>query len=991
MQATLNLITRGHSWRLAGLTLATAGLPGLLFAQQTAATAANPPTPAEVVELNPFIVDASRETGYVASETLSGTRLKTEVRHIASPVTILTEEFLQDIGATSFADIVEFMPGTETYRFDDSDLRGEQAHNGRTFSARGFRADNQSRDFFNTGIPLDTYNTGSISLNRGPNSNLFGIGSAGGALTFGSRAARFDRATHDFELKFDSNGSQRTVYRRNQPVVLQKLALSFAALQEQRNGFRRPEGNDRTSVTLGAEWRPARHTTIGLNHERGELKSLRPYQFATYDWTTPWLAAGRQLTTPVPGSSADFPPPNSASVPRAIESLGNSSFIKILGTDYPIFEYNRSFGYGRRTYVNGVLERVSVADSRLLPLETYTGGFGQVNRTDFETTMVRVQQRLLPGLHAELAARREITDGRDHGMLGSNEQAVYIDPNPILANGQPNPFVGQPYIESSTNRVTLSDNEDEAWRFSVVYDRALPDYRIFGRKLGRVRLSAFYSEEESASFSRRLTQKVRSGGGNLRHRLYIGGQNGWYLPNGLNRDYTQARGGVGVPSVTTVWEEGTTAGDRDTRANRTNALSFVGHALLLDERLSLIAGYREDENTSETLDPGAESRKVAKHGAMTYGAVLHLNNWLSLFGNFGENFRPAGTGRIGIDAKHLPENLGTSRDFGLRFALFDRKIFGSFTYYDTKQLNQVRNSLGEIINDFDDVWDTIENAYATLSPATLAAARLPASPPARPTADATAIYSRNSAENNGNPGAIFADTLDSKSKGIELELTANPTPNWRLSWSVSQHLSTVSAARKTAVGYYSEHLPTWQRYVDPAGTIVAPLSTVYIQADMRGLRLADMLKAIANGFDETNAEVGGQRYGNREWSSNLVSRYTFREGWLKGWNAGGSVRWRDKALVGYAVVPATGFRNPSRPFFERDYWTMDAFVGHARKIFRNTVTWDSNLRVRDLNHTKVWTSVAAAVDSEGYTGNAHPTRRVLMAPISVELSSSFRW
>ena len=147
VQSNPNLMAPVLPRRLAGLTLAAACLPALLISQRTEATAATPPTPAEVIELNPFIVDASRDTGYVVSETLSGTRLKTEVRHIASPVTILTEEFLQDIGATSFADIVKFMPGTETYRFDDSDLRGEQAHNGRTFSARGFRADNQSRDF----------------------------------------------------------------------------------------------------------------------------------------------------------------------------------------------------------------------------------------------------------------------------------------------------------------------------------------------------------------------------------------------------------------------------------------------------------------------------------------------------------------------------------------------------------------------------------------------------------------------------------------------------------------------------------------------------------------------------------------------------------------------------------------------------------------------------------------------------------------------------
>jgi hypothetical protein len=296
-----------------------------------------------------------------------------------------------------------------------------------------------------------------------------------------------------------------------------------------------------------------------------------------------------------------------------------------------------------------------------------------------------------------------------------------------------------------------------------------------------------------------------------------------------------------------------------------------------------------------------------------------------------------------------------------------------------------------MINDFDDVWDTIENAYVTLSPAALAAARLPASAPTRPSDDATAIYSKNEAENNGNPGAIFGDTLDSKSKGIEFELTANPTASWRLSWSVSQHLSTVTAARKMANGYYAAHLPTWQRYVDAAGTIVAPASTKFIQADMRGLPLSEMLKAISNGFDETNVEVGGQRYGNRAWSSNLVSRYSFREGWLKGWNVGGSVRWRDKALVGYAVNPATGFRNPARPFFERDTWTMDVFVGHTRKILGNGVTWDSNVRVRNLNHSKVWTSVAAAVDAEGYTGSVYPTRRVLMAPISAEFTTSFRW
>lgn len=982
--------TKRRGWQMARLALAAASLPCVLVAQTAAPAASSAGAAADIVELNPFVVDASRNTGYVASETLSGTRLKTEVRHVASPVTILTEEFLQDIGATNFADIVEFMPGTETYRFDDSDIRGEQAHNGRTFSARGFRADNQSRDFFSTEIPMDTYNTGPISFNRGPNSNLFGIGSVGGALTFGYRPVRLERTTNDLELKFDSFGSQRYVYRRNQPVVPKKFGLSLAVLREHRDGFREPQAHDRDSATLSAEWQPAKYTTVVVNHERGRTKIVQPYHFATYDWTTPWIAAGRQLTSPVPGSSSAFTPPNSANLPRAIESLGNARFIKIVGTDYPIFEYNRSFGVGRRTFVNGVLERVSVADSSLIPLEENTAGFGNLDETDFDATLVRVQQRLLPGLYAEFAARMENSEGRDHNMLGSNLQTVFIDPNPILANGQPNPFVGQPYIESTSNTVEFSKAEDKAWRFSLVYDLPLPDYRLFGKRLGRLRLSGFYSEEDGESLTYRLTQNAQPGGENLRHRLYIGKQYGWHLPGTLDRDYMQAAGGVGVPALNSVWEEGTLAGDRNDRANKTNALSFVAHALLLDERVSLIAGYREDENTAENRDPGAESKKVVKDGTATYGAVVHLNTRLRVFGNYGENFRPEGSGRLGIDGRPLPENIGKSRDVGLRFTLLDRKLFGSFTYYDTKQVNQVRNALGDLLNDFDDVWDTIAHAYATLTPAALAAAGLPAAPPTRPTDDATALYSQNSNENNGNPGAIYGDTLDSQSKGIEFELTANPNRNWRLSWSVSRHLSTVSAARKLAAPYYAQHAATWQRYVNPAQTIVAP-NTAWIQPDMRDLPLASMLATIANEFDATNVEVGGQRFGNREWSSNLVTRYAFREGWLNGWNVGGSVRWRDKALVGYAVNRTTRLRDPNRPFFERDYWTMDAFVGHTRKILRDRVTWDTNLRVRDFNHSRVWTTVAAAVDAEGYSGAAFPTRRVVMAPISVQFNSSFQW
>lgn len=46
----------------------------------------------ETINLNPFIVSTSAATGYYATETLSGTQLRTQVRDLANPITILTEE-----------------------------------------------------------------------------------------------------------------------------------------------------------------------------------------------------------------------------------------------------------------------------------------------------------------------------------------------------------------------------------------------------------------------------------------------------------------------------------------------------------------------------------------------------------------------------------------------------------------------------------------------------------------------------------------------------------------------------------------------------------------------------------------------------------------------------------------------------------------------------------------------------------------------------------
>ena len=54
----------------------------------------------EIYQLSPFTVEASADVGYRATSTLAGTRINTNLADIGSAISIVTAEFLSDLGAT---------------------------------------------------------------------------------------------------------------------------------------------------------------------------------------------------------------------------------------------------------------------------------------------------------------------------------------------------------------------------------------------------------------------------------------------------------------------------------------------------------------------------------------------------------------------------------------------------------------------------------------------------------------------------------------------------------------------------------------------------------------------------------------------------------------------------------------------------------------------------------------------------------------------------
>src|SRR5580698_3709471 len=141
----------------------------------TTATPASTPAAEEPTVLSPFVVDASEDTGnYKANSTLAGTRVRTNLADVASALSVVTEQFLQDTGATNAQDLLVYTPSTEVagLRGNFSGTAGSAVSQENTVSAttrvRGLDSADNTRDYFLTDIPWDSFDIGRVDLQRGP-------------------------------------------------------------------------------------------------------------------------------------------------------------------------------------------------------------------------------------------------------------------------------------------------------------------------------------------------------------------------------------------------------------------------------------------------------------------------------------------------------------------------------------------------------------------------------------------------------------------------------------------------------------------------------------------------------------------------------------------------------------------------------------------------------------------------------------------------------
>jgi outer membrane receptor protein involved in Fe transport len=294
---------------------------------QVAPAPATPDAPDEpALVLSPFEVQASSNEGYLATSSLAGSRLNTNLKDIASPISVITPQFMQDTGSRNLNDLLIYTTNTEVngingnYTGVDLGKDGASSQNGNLRNpqsgnrVRGLGSADITRNFFATDIPLDAYNTENIEIQRGPNAILFGLGSPAGIINGTMKAPILGQRKFKTELRVNNYGGTREALDANVPLVSGTLGFRLNALHED-EAFRQEESYARTTRGTGSlRWEPklakSIFTQFTVNLETGKTDSSRPRFALPVDMISNWFDPSRlnKLTTAVPVNRATLAP-----------------------------------------------------------------------------------------------------------------------------------------------------------------------------------------------------------------------------------------------------------------------------------------------------------------------------------------------------------------------------------------------------------------------------------------------------------------------------------------------------------------------------------------------------------------------------------------------------------------------------------------------------------------------------------------------------------
>lgn len=876
------------------------------------------PNDDRTIELSPFEVRSERDLGYTSTQSLSGSRLATDLKNTPASISVLNRELLDDIGARTVQEAMSWAANTTADTVDEPASGGNggigspsAASANNSVRTRGGRNVSVTRNFFRWSVDSDLYNTERLDFSRGPNALLFGDAAAAGVLNVTPSRALFGANRTVLSAQGTSYGGSGRASVDVNRAWGNKIAVRLMGLSQDQEHWREFGSNRREGAYLTALWRPWRKTEIQVDGEWGSVDRLLP-QVNIREFMGGW------------NFSTTVNTPNIAPAALAAAGLERMPLSLVLNAARPqdgVFGWNflaRTLG----TNASNAAANASAIATTLpfgygsLPTRLLDGSpilangvktFPVVSRYDFATRLgasrvnsdynaasLFMRQSIGDRLNLEVAGnvQEETRILRNHGGQVNN---VRIDVNEILPAGYlingstANPNFLKPFVEDQSLATVDYFRAIEA-RTAAVYRLNLAFTRQTIGVIGSAR---------RLDNSQRRFGLVRTNGTNpnytnaaniITERTYLD-QRGAATFYELNRSYDLSNGVQAA--MATSGANATNSNDNE--AWLTSLQAFASGSWLRDERIHTVIGIRRDHYEADgyattIVDPvTAALLRINKtthtdlvQTSPSAGAVVRLWPWISVYYNASKSFAPPATAtdfRINFLRAQNPIRVSNGSDVGVRFNLAGDRIVGSLGYYTLAEKNAAFGSSSTIT-------DSLRLIGSAIGVAGL----------------------------DFGTGGATTDISDTETKGYEWDFTANLSRSWSLllSGGVPMGNSTTNAYPALRA-FLGANRATWLATNNPA---VAP-NLAIVDAEIAALAL-------------TSRNFPRYRV-------NFLSRYSFTEGRIKGLVIGGGVQ---------VFGPVKFEQVPFTPMETASYSVASAFARYQKKFWH--ANWTFQLNVQNL-------------------------------------------
>lgn len=487
----------------------------------------------EVVQLSPFeVVDDTK--GYLATNTMSGTRLNSKLEDLASSISVVTKQQMEDFGLLDVNDIFNYESNTEgtgnytdfTFNSSGMPMDNVQSNPQSANRIRGLNTANTTIGNFETSgrTPLDPSNIDAVEISRGPNSSIFGIGNPAGTVNSVPASANLRRNSATVVARADTRDGWRTSLDFNRVLKPNFLAVR-ASVVKQHDGFElKPSGFATDRFNGMVKFHPFKKTTLTGSYAYYRAHGNRPNSLAPRDGISGWLSVGAPTWDPVTstakingtpvGTFATTNPGYFTTQIGTFLAYADQSGISYMGTargspgTTPLTQNQNQRLVTPTVDPSGFLaaqplfQKYPVLSNRAI-YDWSSINVAAMNRFEDESRTISVIldqsifQTRRQALDLQLGWFRESSDRFTRNLLGSLSPSqgfastVTIDVNERLLDGTPNPYFLRPFIQLNNPYVYKQPLDRDTYRAQLAYRIDLRQEKNVLRWLGLHQMSAY--------------------------------------------------------------------------------------------------------------------------------------------------------------------------------------------------------------------------------------------------------------------------------------------------------------------------------------------------------------------------------------------------------------------------------------------------------------------------------------------------------------------